>query len=132
MSKRTLSKFCRPAALFGIATLSAVVVASTAFAGTGTPASIIAFNQKPTNSAVTITYAYLPKDGALDIFAVGPNGMRKGKSLGNVALRAGDHRDVSVTLNAVPAKGTRLVAVIEKDKPVNSSGDRPERTFSIL
>lgn len=132
MSHGTLSKFRHPAALFGVATLSAVLVATAAFADSGTPASIIAFNQKPANGAVTITYAYLPKDGALDIFAVGPKGMREGKSLGNVALKPGDHRNVAVTLNAVPAKGTRLVAVIEKDKPVNSSGDRPERTFSIL
>lgn len=120
------------AVLFGATTLSAVLVATAAFAASGTPASIIAFNQKPKNSEVTITYAYLPKDGALDIFAVGPNGMRKGKSLGKVALKAGDHRDVAVALNDLPAKGTKLIAVIEKDKPVNRSGDRPERTFSIL
>lgn len=126
------TKFRRPAELLGVAALSAVLIADAAHADSGTPASIIAFNQKPANDAVTITYAYLPKLGALDVYKAGPDGMREGKSLGNVTLKAGDHRDIVVRLTTVPAKGTRLIAVIEKDKPVGNSGDRPERTFSIL
>lgn len=132
MSKPTLLKFRRRAAFVGAATLSTLLIANAAFADSQKPASIIAFNQKSANGAVSLTYAYLPRNGAVDVYAVGPDGKLAGKSLGNVTLKAGDYRNVRVMLNPLPAKGTRLVAVIEKDKPINSSGNRPERTFSIL
>ena len=53
--------------------------------------------------------------------------------LGKVSLKAGDHRDVKVTLNSSPKQGMRLQAVIEKSgQPLKYSGDIPERTFKVL
>ena len=100
----------------------------------GTPhASIIAFNQKVKGDAVSIRYAFLPKDGELDIYALDQSGKLGTKPLGKVSLKAGDHRDVEVTLKPSPKEGMRLQAVIEKSgEPLNNSGDAPERTFKVL
>jgi hypothetical protein len=100
----------------------------------GTPhASIIAFNQKVKGDAVSIRYAFLPKDGELDVYAVDRSGKLGTRPLGKVSLKAGDHRDVEVTLNTSPKEGMRLQAVIGKSgQPLNNSGDAPERTFKVL
>lgn len=134
MSNPKMSVLQRPASVLGATLFATLLASSAAFAASDTPAaSIIAMSQKPKSSAVSITYAFLPKEGSLDIYAVTPSGKREGKALGNVSLKAGDHRDVAVKLAPMPEKGARLVAVIEQSgQPLKQSGDRPERTFSIL
>jgi hypothetical protein len=123
----------RPVAFLSAALLSTLLASGAALAVSGTNASIIAMSQKAKNDAVSITYAYLPKDGSLDVYAVSPSGKHEGKALGNVALKAGDHRNFAVTLNPVPEKGEKLIAVIEQSgQPLTQSGDRAERTFSVL
>src|SRR5690348_17881460 len=95
----------------------------------GIPASVIAMNQKIKDNAVSITYAYMPKDGTLDIYAVDSNGKLGAKPLGKVSLTAGDHRDIIVGLSSVPKEGTRLRAVIEESgQPLKMSGNTPERS----
>ena len=117
----------------GAVLVSTLVASGAAVAASGTPASIIAMSQKPKNSSVSITYAFLPKDGSLNIYAVSPSGKREGKPLGDVTLKAGDHRDVAVKLMSMPKHGSRLVAVIEQSgQSIKHSGNRPERTFSVL
>lgn len=99
----------------------------------GTPnASIIAFNQKVKGDAVSIRYAFLPHDGTLDIYGVEQSGKLGTTPLGKVSLKAGDYRDVQVTLKPLPKAGMRLQAVIEKSGQAVNSGDKPERTFKIL
>jgi len=133
MSDLKTSVLQRPATFLGAALLSTLLAGSAAFAASSTPASIIAMSQKPKNNSVTITYAFLPKAGSLDVYAASRSGKREGKPLASVALKAGDHRDVEMKLTPVPDKGARLVAVIEQSgQPIKHSGDRPERTFSIL
>ncbi len=134
MSDLKTSVLQRPATFLGAALLSTLLAGSAAFAASSTPASIIAMSQKPkNNNSVTITYAFLPKAGSLDVYAASRSGKREGKPLASVALKAGDHRDVEMKLTPVPDKGARLVAVIEQSgQPIKHSGDRPERTFSIL
>ncbi|MBS0234687.1 MAG: hypothetical protein JSR99_14510 [Proteobacteria bacterium] len=133
MSDLKTSVLKRPATFIGAALLSTLLAGTAAFAASSTPASIIAMSQKPKNNSVTITYAFLPKAGSLDLYAAGRSGKREGKPLASVALKAGDHRDVEMKLTPVPDKGARLVAVIEQSgQPIKHSGDRPERTFSVL
>lgn len=124
-----------------VAVLSAVLLASLLASGAalaavstpGTQASIIARSQKLKGDAVSITYAYLPKDGSLSIYAVGSSGKMTKSPLGQVSLKAGDHRDVSVSLKPAPKQGERLEAVIgHSGQSMGNSGDVPERTFKIL
>ena len=99
----------------------------------GTQASVIAMSQKPKSNSVSITYAYLPKDGTLALYPVGSSGKIEKTPVGKVSLKAGDHRQVSVSLNSAPKAGERLEAVIEQSgQPVKNSGDQAERTFKIL
>lgn len=134
MSNPKASSFQRPVAVLSGVLLTTLLATGAALAGASTtPPSIIAMSQKPKSGAVSITYAYLPKDGALDIFAISSSGKMESEPLGNVDLKAGDHRDVSVTLNPLPQTGDRLVGVIEQSgHPLEHSGDLAERTFSVL
>ena len=124
----------------GAALIASLLTGGAAFAAggttmlSGTPhASVIAFNQKAKGDAVTITYAFLPQDGTLDIYALDSSGKISAAPLGKVSLKAGDHRDVKVTLNSSPKQGMRLQAVIENSgQPLKYSGDIPERTFKVL
>lgn len=110
----------------------AAIAATTTSSGTPNP-SIIAMNQKMKGDSVTITYAFLPKDGTLDIYAVNSSGKIEEKPLGRVELKAGDHRNVKVDLSSPPKKGTRLQATFDNSGQfLKNSGDVPERTFSVL
>ena len=55
-----------------------MLISSGAFAAdSGTPASVLAMNQKPKGESVSITYAFAPEDGTLAIFAVDPERHRR-------------------------------------------------------
>jgi len=136
MSNPVASPLERPVAILSALLLTSLLASSAALAAITTPgtqASIIAMSQKPKSDAVSITYAYLPKDGTLNLYAVSSSGQMQKTPVGKVSLKAGDHREVSVSLNPVPKKGERLEAVIEHSgQPVAHPGDKAERTFQIL
>jgi hypothetical protein len=136
MSNPVASPLERPVAVLSALLLASLLASSAALAEIATPgthASVIAMSQKPKSDAVSITYAYLPKDGTLNLYALSPSGKMEKTPVGKVALKAGDHRQVSVSLNPMPKKGERLEAVIEQSgQPVVHSGDKAERTFKIL
>lgn len=136
MSNPVASPLERPVAVLSAVLLTSLLASGAALAAVTTPgthASIIAMSQKPKSDAVSITYAYLPKDGTLNLYAIGPSGKMQKTPVGKVSLKAGDHRQVSVSLNPVPKKGERLEAVIEQNgQPVAHPSDKAERTFKIL
>ena len=134
MSNPNASPLERPVALLSGVLLATLLASGAALAAvSGTPASVIARSQKPKGDAVSITYAFLPKSGTLDIYAVSSSGKIGAKPLGTTKLDAGDHRDVSVSLSPMPQKGERLRAVIEhSDQPLKNPGNVSNRTFTIL
>jgi hypothetical protein len=112
-----------------------MLITSGAFAADpGTPASVLAMNQKPKDESVSITYAFAPADGTLAIFAIDPAGHAGAKPLGLATLPRGDHRDVKIKLNAAPKPGTKLWAVARsKDgKPFRNVDGPAEQTFKVL
>jgi hypothetical protein len=114
---------------------SAATMSDPAITTPGTHASVIAMNQKLKGDAVSITYAYLPSDGSLSIFSGDPAGSQNAKPIGQVSLKAGDHRDVNVQLSDSPKEGTKLWAVLEKAKSGQAfkDFDKPaEQTFKAL
>jgi hypothetical protein len=134
MSTIYASPYERPVAMFSGLLLATLLASGAALAAAGTTsASVIAMSQKPKSDTISITYAFLPQDGTLAVFPVGSSGKMGNTPVGKVALTAGDHRDVSISLNPLPKPGARLEAVIEHaGQPLKNSGDQAERTFKIL
>jgi len=78
------------------------------------PASVLAFNQKLKGDAVTISYAYLPENGYVAVFA-DQDGKRASKVLGFTALPKGNHNDVSIKISNRVEPGSAMWASLYKD-----------------
>jgi hypothetical protein len=125
-----------PARSLAIAFAVTPLMTLMALAAVGTPPSVIALNQKTKGNDVSITYAFLPKQGELAIYSSDSSG-RIGKTpIGRVALAAGDHRVVRVALSPSPKAGARLWAVVEPKggtQPFKRLSGKPaEETFKTL
>lgn len=83
--------------------------------GARTPPSVIAFNQQVKDDQVKITYAYLPSDGFVEVFQSDQQGELGSKPIGRAELKAGDHRDFEVKLDAEPKKGSWLWIALTND-----------------
>ena len=97
--------------------------------------SVTALDQKVKGDAVTITYAFLPKDGTLAILSGDPSKKSGASVVGSVDLSAGDHREVKVPLGSEPKAGTRLWAQVEQGKsgkPFAKSDERAQQSFKTL
>jgi hypothetical protein len=120
----------------GAPLLASALASSVALAVPGIPPSVIAMNQKLKGDAFSITYAYVPKDGTLAIFSSDGSGKMSAKPVGHIALSAGDHRDVKVTLSSSPKPGTKLWAVLEQSgsssAPFKDAGQPAEQSFKVL
>lgn len=122
------------------ATAAAVMAVGTLITGSafaaepGTPASVLAMNQKAKNDSVSITYVFAPRDGTLAIFSIDPVKHTDAKPIGQVALSHGEHRDVSVKLNGELKPGTQLWAVDEDKtgKPFRNVDGPAEQSFKIM
>jgi hypothetical protein len=112
------------------ATIVAVVLAAAvgspavAIAATGTAPSIIAMEQNAKGGEVSITYAYLPKDGFLVVHPSDKRGKMSSVVLGQRKLSAGDHRNVNVKLSGTVKSGEKLWAELQQ-KPFASGTKRP-------
>ena len=101
-------------ALAALALPAAMLVTLGALAAIGTPRVVIAMNQKLKGDGVSITYAFLPKDGTLAIFPTDARGRMSTEPIGVVGLAGGDHRNIKVVLSPLPKSGTKLWAVLEQ------------------
>ena len=80
-----------------------------------TPPSVIAMRQKPKDYAnVTITYAYVPKQGYIAIHPSGRSGKMMSKVLGTKDLAPGPHRNFTVKLNTPVKPGEKLWATLDQ------------------
>jgi hypothetical protein len=126
-----------------VATLASALVVATGVVAQEFPSSnvgdflpsVTAMNQKLKNDGVDITYAFLPKDGRLAILSSDPEARSGATVIGSVALSAGDHREVKVSLSSAPKAGTSLWAQVEQaksGKPFAKSDERAEQRFKVL
>ena len=118
----------------GVAMVTAASAATQERATENFTPSVIAMDQKLQNDEVSITYAYLPRNGRLTILSVSPDGDGKPTVLGSTDLSAGDHRNVKVQLNEAPQQGAQLKARIEAsaDTPFAGSDERTKMTFGVM
>lgn len=98
----------------GIAALS--IAATAAVPAASTDPSVLVFDQAGKDGAVTISYAYLPRKGYAVIYGADASGKPSSEPLAHVPLEAGDHRNISVKLTAIPAPGSKLWASLYEDK----------------
>lgn len=123
------------AMLFGAAAAPLPAHAMTSAAPESTPPSILAFDQKVTDSALVIGYANLPKAGYVAVYAIDENGKPAGSPLGHTRIEAGDHRNVKVSLQSAPKSGDRLWVKLYKDTdsdPAFKPGDGDQRIQAAL
>ena len=120
-----------------VVALPATMLMTLAVLAMDAPAEVVALNQKLRGDSVSITYAYLPKNGTLAIFSTDARGHMGKAPIGLVALLGGDHRNFDVALHPAPKSGTRLWAVLEQSigntKPFKKFDGRPvEESFKAL
>lgn len=132
----TITKSSTLLALSGMALLMAPAASLPAFAANDpapaasgssaaiVPPSVLVFDQKADGATVTIKYAHLPRAGYLAIYNADASGKPAGEPMGHVALTAGDHRDIKVTLSKAPAASAKLTASLYEDKDGDSKLDR--------
>lgn len=101
------------------------------------PPSVTVLDQEIKNDEVSITYAFLPKDGKLTILSGDPEKMSDASVIGSVDLQAGDHHQVKVPLTDAPKAGTQLWAKVDKGKgetvePFSKADERAQQTFNTL
>lgn len=128
-------KRIRTVAAIAAITTSSLISLATLASAAGVP-SVIAMNQKIKSGEVSITYANLPKAGFLALHPSLDNGRMSEKVVGEVALTAGDHRNIKVKLSGDVAAGTKLWADIQPakgaSKPFTDAGQPAEQSFKAL
>jgi hypothetical protein len=89
---------------------------------------------KGEENGVSITYAYFPRKGTLAIYGSNARGQVGKTRLGQVAIDAGDHRNVKIALSQSPKRGTKLWAVVQQKNgsPFRNQGTPAEQSFKIL
>jgi hypothetical protein len=101
------------------------------------PPSVTVLDQELKNDEVSITYAFLPKNGKLTIFSGDPEETSDASVIGSVELQAGDHRQVKVPVTNMPGAGTQLWAKVEEGKgdsvePFSEADERAHQSFKTL
>ncbi len=84
--------------------------------------SVIVFNQKPQDSSISLSYAYVPKK-SFAVVHVAADGEMSDKIVGQVALEPGDQRNLKIKLSEAPKEGSRLWVVLHEDKDGNGTFD---------
>lgn len=103
-------------------------VSNLAFAQAPTPPSVIAMRQQPKDYAmVTITYAYVPKQGYIAIHPSNRHGKMMTKVLGAKELAPGPHRNFTVKLNNAVRPGEKLWATL--DQGTFTPGQKTAKAF---
>ena len=76
---------------------------------------------------------FYPRMGTLDIYSVDSSGKVGAAPLGKITLKAGDHRDITISLSSTPKEENAAAGCARKiGTATQNSGDAPERTFKVL
>jgi len=113
--------------------LVAVSLAGFACAAAAATDGISAKDQKITNKSVIAASVTASKAGYLVVHEADATGTKAGKVLGNVPVKAGENKDVTVPLTSEVKAGSKLILMLheesdadakfgDKDKPVMTDG----------
>jgi hypothetical protein len=119
-------------------------VALAGFAGAAAAATdgISAKDQKITSKSVTAASVTASKAGYLVVHEADATGTKAGKILGNVAVKAGENKDVTVPLASEVKAGAKLILMLheesnadakfdDKDKPVSAGGKTVMQSITV-
>jgi hypothetical protein len=88
----------------------------------GIQPSVIVLDQKSDGQNIKLTYVYVPQKSFVVIYGSDANGKPSGDPLGTMAIGAGDHRDVKLTLATAVKSGSKLWVSLNQDKAESKSG----------
>lgn len=89
-----------------------------------TEPSVMVFDQTIRDGKVSISYAHLPKSGYVVVYGSSPDGKPSGEPLGHVELKSGDHRDIAIKLDSLPAARTKLWVSLYEDRDGKAGFDK--------
>ncbi len=93
-----------------------MAVPITANAATGTPPSVVVFDQALGGTkAVDVAYAFLPSKGYVAVLPSDEAGNPIRKPIGTAEVGGGDHRNVKITLADPPKSGQKLWIALYRD-----------------
>lgn len=136
-------------ALFVAMLFGAAAAPSASYAATGetatAPPSVLAFDQKLQDSKIVVDYAHLPTAGYVAVYGTDKDGKPMGEPLGYSKIDAGEHRQLTISLNQQPKSGQRLWLNLYKDadsdptfkpgsgdEPVWSKGELPAENMILI
>jgi hypothetical protein len=113
--------------------LTAATLAAFAGAAAAATDGISAKDQKITNKSVVAASVMATKAGYLVVHEADATGTKAGTILGNVAVKPGENKDVTVPLASDVKTGAKLILMLheesnadakfdDKDKPVSADG----------
>ena len=107
--------------------LTAAVLAGFAGAAAAATDGISAKDQKIANKSVTATSVTASKAGYLVVHEADATGTKAGNILGNVAVKAGENKDVTVPLGSEVKAGTKLILMLHEESDANSKFDDKDK-----
>lgn len=116
------------AAMGMLVSANATTAPSSTVSTVATAPSVLIFDQKVAGNEVNIEYANLQRSGYVVIYSSDATGQPKKEALGHTPLKAGDHRDVKVKLNAAPQTGAVLWASLYVDTDAQPGFDKAKDT----
>lgn len=108
-----------------LAASTAVAVVTAQAAAAPNQPSVLVFNQKAAGGEATITYAYIPKDGFVALYASDPQKSRNTKAIGEATLPAGDSREIKVKIAPTAKAGETLWAELRLGKITDWGASKP-------
>lgn len=94
------------------------------------PPSVLAFDQKLKDDAITVDYVRMPEKGYVAVYRLDQNGKPSGEPIGHTPMERGDHRQVQIKLTEAANPGDQLWVTLYKDANDSptfepGSGDQP-------
>lgn len=106
---------------------AAAALAGIAGAAAAATDGISAKDQKIVNKSVTATSVTASKAGYLVVHEADATGTKAGNILGNVAVKAGENKDVTVPLGSEVKAGTKLILMLHEESDANSKFDDKDK-----
>jgi hypothetical protein len=122
--------------------LAAAALAGCAGAAAAATDGISAKDQKIINKSVTAASVIASKAGYLVVHEADATGAKAGKIIGNVAVKVGENKDVTVPLATEVKAGAKLILMLheesnadakfdDKDKPVMTDGKAVTQSMTV-
>ena len=129
-----MTKLARAALAAGTGLAIIAAAAGSVLAASTPLGSVLAFDQKAAKE-ITVTYAFLPRDGYAVVYRGGTAIKPGTEIIGSTPLKSGDHRDVKIALSEPLKPGQRVWVKLHEDKDGDGAfkkGADPLKTSQVI